>query len=370
MGASDFALKIYSYDDLAAGQTDPQLTQFSIDHDRAYILPVLRQALALNPQLKVMATPWSPPGWMKTSDSMIKGQLPAASYPALANYFVKVVQAYAAEGVPIYAVTMQNEPLFSPHDYPGTLIPPDEQATFIRDYLGPAFRDQKLSAKIMAFDHNWDLIHYAVTVLSDPKAAAFVAGTAVHCYGGNVGAQTALHNQFPEKDIWETECSGGEWQPANLLAQQVGLLISTTRNWAKSVVLWNLALDQNNGPYVGGCKTCRGLVRIDTTASPSTTQLTVDYTALGHASKFVSPGAWRIDSNTLEASGLEDVAFRNPDGSIVLLTLNSGKTPTTFNVLWSGRRFTYTLQPGDAVTFRWQPPIQKNDNDGAGLNTR
>jgi glucosylceramidase len=283
---------------------------------------------------------------------------------------VKFVQAYAAEGFPIYAVTMQNEPLFGPKDYPGTIIPADEQVTFIRDYLGPAFRDAGVNAKIMAFDHNWDLIDYAKNVLSDSKAAPFVAGTAVHCYGGNVDAQTALHNQFPEKEIWGTECSGGEWQPANLLAEQVGFIISSTRNWAKSVVLWNLALDQNNGPYVGGCKTCRGVVRIDTSTSPTTTTLTVDYTALGHASKFVRPGAWRIDSNSLEASGLEDVAFRNPDGSIVLLALNRGKRSVTFNVLWSGRRFTYTLQPGNAATFRWQPPIQERDDESAGANPK
>jgi glucosylceramidase len=355
MGASDLALKKYSYDDLPPGQSDPALTQFSIDHDRAYILPVLRQAIALNPQLKIMATPWSPPGWMKSSDSLIKGQLLKSSYPALAKYFVTFVQAYAAEGVPIYAITMQNEPLFSPPDYPGTLISAEEQTTFIRDHLGPAFRDSGLTTKIMVFDHNWDLISYASTVLSDPKTASLVAGTAVHCYGGTVGAQTQLKNQFPDRDIWETECSGGSWQPGNLLTQQVGLVIGTTRNWAKSVVLWNLALDQNNGPYIGGCKTCRGLVTIDTRTVPSTTALTVDYVALGQASKFVSPGAYRIDSNSLEGTGLQNVAFRNPDGSIVLLALNSGGAPASFGVRWSGRSFAYTLEPSSTVTFRWRP---------------
>ena len=365
MGASDFALKMYSYDDVPAGKTDPDLEQFSIEHDRAYLLPLLQQAIALNPKLKIMATPWSPPGWMKTSDSMIKGELPKSSYPALANYFVKFVQAYAAEGVPIYAVTMQNEPMFSPKDYPGTVIRADEQITFIRDYLGPAFREQGLSTKIMAFDHNWDLIKYPITVLGDRKASDFVAGTAIHCYGGKVSAQTRLHEQFPDKDIWETECSGGEWQKSALLQQQVGLVISTTRNWARSVVLWNLALDENHGPHLGGCGNCRAVVTIDTSTSPSTTSFTVDYAALGHASKFVLPGAWRIDSNSLESERVQDVAFRNPDGSIVLLALNSGPTPKSFNVLWSGKQFAYTLQPGSAVTFRWRPLARMEAKSGA-----
>ena len=358
MGASDFALKDYSYNDLPAGQRDPALTQFSIAHDRAYIVPLLRQAIALNPQIKIMASPWSPPGWMKTSDSMIEGKLLATSYPALAKYFVKFVHAYAAEGIPIYAVSMQNEPLFSPGNYPGTLVTAEEQAVFIRDHLGPAFRAQNLDTKIMVFDHNWDLISYANTVLSDPKAASFVAGTAVHCYGGSVTAQTQLRNQFPDKDIWETECSGGAWQPKNLLSEQVGLIIGSTRNWAKGVILWNLALDQTNGPHLGGCGNCRGLVTIDTNASPSTTTLTVDYVALGHASKFVSPGAWRVESNSFD-TGLQDVAFRNPDGSIVLLALNSGSTTVSFHVGWSGRSFAYTLNPGSAATFRWRPPGQR-----------
>jgi glucosylceramidase len=354
MGASDFALKLYSYDDVPAGQTDAALAHFSIEHDRAYILPLLRQALSINPQLKIMATPWSAPGWMKTSDSMVKGTLLKSSYRPLADYFVKFVQAYAGEGIPIYAVTMQNEPHFSPKDYPGTVVAPKEQSEFIRDYLGPAFRSDGLTTKIMAFDHNWDLVDYARTVLSDPKTASFVAGTALHCYGGEVSAQTQLHSEFPGKDLWETECSGGEWQHGNLLKDQLQLLIGATRNWAKSVVLWNLALDQDHGPYLGGCHNCRGVVTIDTRTSPSTVSMTVDYVALGHASKFVVPGASRIESNS-RSSALENVAFRNPDGSIVLITLNSGSTALPFTVEWSGQTFAYRLDAGAAATFLWKP---------------
>ena len=264
MGASDFALSDYSYDDLPPGQPttqgDPQLQHFSIDHDRAYILPVLREALALNPNLKIIASPWSPPGWMKTSGSMIYGALLPSAYAPFAKYFVRFVQEYEAAGVPIYAITMQNEPLNIPGDYPGMGMTAREQITFLLNDLGPAFRDAHLKTKILAFDHNWDLIEYPLQVLSDAKAAAFAAGSATHCYGGNVTAQNELHERFPDKDIWLTECSGGEWQKGKLLQEQVRLVIGATRNWAKSVVLWNLALDQEHKPFLGGCTNCRGVI--------------------------------------------------------------------------------------------------------------
>ena len=358
MGASDFALTDYSYDDLPPNLPlspgDPDLKHFSIEHDRAYILPLLREALALNPSLKIVTTPWSPPGWMKTSGSMIQGALLPSAYPALAKYFVQFVQQYEAAGVPIYAITMQNEPKYIPNDYPGMNMTAREQIEFLAGNLGPAFRDAQLKTKILVFDHNWDLIDYPIQVLSDPKAAAFAAGTATHCYGGNVTAQNELHERFPDKDIWMTECSGGDWQKGNLLQQQVGLVIGSTRNWAKSVVLWNLALDQDHKPFLGGCTTCRGIITVNHAAQPSKIEPTVDYTALAHASKFVTPGAYRVESNTFGQGSLEDVAFRNPDGSLVLLMMNSGSS-ATFNIGWAGKYASYTLPAGAVATFRWSP---------------
>jgi glucosylceramidase len=356
MGASDFALDDYSYDDLPAGQTDPDLKKFSIGHDQAYIIPVLREALAVNPHLKIVATPWSAPGWMKTSGELIDGHLLPSAYPAFAKYFVKFVQAYEAAGVPIYAVTMQNEPMYIPKDYPGMGMSASEQTTFLRDNLGPAFRDAHLKTKIMVFDHNWDLIDFPITLLTDPKAAVFAAGTATHCYGGTAAAQNELHTRFPEKGIWLTECSGGDWQTGRILEEQARLIVSSTRHWAKSVVLWNLALDQDHGPYKGGCKNCRALVTVTDTSSPSTTAMTADYVALAHVSKFVAPGAYRIDSNTFDQGSLEDVAFRNPDGSVVLFVLNGSKLAVPFNVAWQGKYFSFTLQGGAVATFRWYPP--------------
>jgi glucosylceramidase len=356
MGSSDFAaVDDYSYDDLPAGQTDPSLAHFSIDRDRQYIIPILREALALNPKLKIVASPWSPPGWMKTSGSMTYGGLLPSSYAPLANYFVRYVKAYEAAGVPIYAITMQNEPLHVPHDYPGMDMMPQEQIAFLRDHLGPAFRDAGLKQKIMVFDHNWDLIDYPITVLSDAQAAAFAAGIAIHCYGGSVTAQTELHNRFPNKDIWLTECSGGDWVKSRPLEQPARLVIGATRNWAKSVILWNLALDQNHNPHVGGCNDCRGVITVDHSTAPTKVVPTPDFTALGHASKFVTPGAERIDSNSFEQGSLEDVAFRNPDGSIVLIVLNSGGQTTAFNIAWKKKYASYKLNPGAVATFRWLP---------------
>ena len=355
MGASDLALEHYSYDDMPAGQSDPELHHFSIAHDQPYIIPILREALVLNPHLKIIATPWSPPGWMKTTDSLVGGTLLPSAYGPLAQYFVKFVQAYKAAGVPIYAVTMQNEPLNIPKDYPGMGMSATEQAAFLRDYLGPAFRAAKLNTKILIFDHNWDLIDFPMTVMSDPKAAAFAAGTATHCYGGVWTAQSALHDRFPDKDIWETECSGGEWQKGKLLDEELRLIIGSTRNWAKSVILWNLALDQNHGPYKGGCDKCRAVVTINDSASPAIASYTVDYVALAHASKFIAPGAFRVDSNSFEEGSLEDVAFRNPNGSVVLIVLNGGNTPTSFNIGWRGNYASYTLDASAVATFLWSP---------------
>ncbi len=353
MGSSDFSLADYSYDDVPLGESDPELKHFTIDRDRQYILPVLREALAVNPKLKIIASPWSPPGWMKTSGSMIGGTLLPSSFTPLAGYFVRFVQSYQAAGVPIFAITPQNEPRNIPADYPGMGMTAEEQTVFIREHLGPAFRDARLKTKIMAFDHNWDLIDFPEKILSDPKATEFSAGTATHCYGGGPEAQTKLHDHFPAKGIWLTECSGGEWQKGNLLVAQADLIIETTRNWGQSVVLWNLALDQNHAPHLGGCTDCRGVVTIDHSKSPTTITPTVDFTALAHASKFVAPGALRIDSISSEESPLKHVAFRNSDGSIVLLALNPSESAITFSIAWQSQYATYALEPGAVVTFHW-----------------
>jgi glucosylceramidase len=361
MGASDFStIGNYSYDDMPSGQTDPTLAHFSIAHDQAYILPLLRQARQLNPQLWIMGTPWSPPGWMKTSGSMIGGTLTADAYGPLANYFVKYVQAYAAQGVPIDAVTPQNEPQYEPSGYPGMLFSANQEDAFVKNNLGPAFASARVGTKILIYDHNWNDQNggpatYPQVILSDPAAAQYVTGTAFHCYNGAPYTMSDVHTAYPDKGIYQTECSGGSWQGDfghSFQSQLQWYIMLGLRNWAQSAVLWNVALDEYNGPTNGGCMTCRGLVTINQHTGNVT--YTSDYYALGQVSKFVPSGAYRIGSNTFGWGSIEDVAFQNPDGSHTLVAYNNATGPLTFTVNWNGQSFTYTLPAAAAATFTWQ----------------
>jgi glucosylceramidase len=354
MGSSDFALEDYTYDDMPPGESDTELQHFSIEKDQRYVIPVLRAALAINPQIKILATPWSPPAWMKSNDSLVKGSLRPEDYDVMARYFVKLVKGYEQAGVPIFGVTMQNEPLNLEADYPSMIMSASEQSAFLEAALGPAFRAAGVRTKIFIFDHNWDLIHYPIEVLADVKAAAYASGIATHCYGGNAAAQSELHERFPDLAIWMTECSGGSWQRGNLLDEQVRLIIDATRNWSHSVILWNLALDQNHEPHLGGCRNCRGVITVKDADGAGEAVPTVDFTALAHVSKFVRPGARRIESNTFGPGSLEDVAFRNPDGSLVLLVLNSSSKRVTFNVSWEKKYAVYTLPANSAATLTWR----------------
>jgi glucosylceramidase len=363
IGASDFARSVYSYDDTAG---DTALNNFSISHDSAYILPILQQARQLNPATTVMATPWSPPGWMKTSGSMIGGTLIAGDRTAYANYFVKFLQAYAAAGVPVALVTAQNEPEYSPGNYPGMAMSASDEATFINSYLGPAIQKAGLTTKILGYDHNWDDTSYPSTVLAN--AGNYTAGTAWHCYAGTPGAQTTVHNSYPGKDAYFTECSGS--QSANtantfadsLMWQTENLIIGATRNWAKSVVTWNMALDPSGGPSMN-CTTCTGVVTVNNATGGAT--YNAEYYGLGQASKFIKPGAVRLDSNSYGGNNIEDVAFKNPDGSHALLVQNADTASHTFNVSENGQYFTYTLPGRSVATFTWTP----STSSGGGAST-
>jgi glucosylceramidase len=353
IGASDFSREDYSFDDMPKGETDPDLTHFSIDPQRATVLPTVKQALAINPQLKVMASPWSAPGWMKSTDSLIQGTLNEAAFAPFAQYLSRYVSAFKAEGVPIFALTLQNEPHFEPTNYPGMRVEPPKRAAFIGGHLGPVLASQNPGTQIFDWDHNWDQPESPAAVLADPAARKYVNGIAWHCYAGDVGVMAKLHDANPDKDTWFTECSGGEWEPkfSNGLQYFFGtLVIDTTRGWAKGVSLWNLALDENHGPHLGGCGDCRGVVTIDSTTGAITRN--VEYYALAHASRFVLPGAHRIASST-DVGGLKDVAFVNPDGSLALLVANPAQQAHSFSVRLGGQSFAYTLPASSVATFTW-----------------
>ncbi|MGB8259322.1 MAG: glycoside hydrolase family 30 beta sandwich domain-containing protein [Terracidiphilus sp.] len=379
IGSSDLAATFYSLDDLCqqttkacttpAGQADPRLDHFSLAHDQEYILPQLKQALALNPGLHVMLTPWSPPGWMKSSGTMLgsspdekhPSSLKPEFYPAFAAYLVKTIQGYQAAGVPIWGLSVENEPLYAPPTYSGMQMLAAEQAEFFGNHLGPALAAANLHPKVMAYDHNWDRPDYPEVVLKDAKAAAVAAGTAWHHYGGDPAVMTKNHEEFPGKDQWVTESSGGTWQKGyhekgNVLAEEAAELIAVTRNWSRAYVLWALATDEKHGPFVGGCDTCRGLVTVDL-SDPARAQVKkeLDYYVLGHASKFLLPGAVRIASDEPAGTELKDVAFRNPNGTLVLYLLNPGAQSQLVRVGFHGKTAATTLPAGSLATLVWKP---------------
>ena len=354
IGASDFSSEDYSYDDMPKDQSDPKLEHFSIAKAQTDVIPSVKAALKLNPDLKIMASPWSAPGWMKTSDNLTGGGMRTDAYGPFAAYMVRYVQAMQAENIPVSILTLQNEPGFEPKNYPGELLPPEQRAHIIGGYLGPAIKAAGLNTQILDYDHNWDRAESPTFALSDATANPYIAGVAWHCYGGDVAAQSQVHDAFPGKDAYFTECSGGDWTGTwaqSFDGQVKDLIIGTTRNWAKGVLLWNLALDENKGPHLGGCDTCRGIITVNSKTGVVTKNL--DYYALGHASRFVVPGAVRIAST--EAGGVVDAAFKNPDGSLVLIALNTNKDTTSFTISSSGTGFAYTLPAGAVATFVWKP---------------
>jgi len=352
VGASDFSRTHYSYDDTPENAPDPELTHFSIEPARQYVLPRVREALAINPDLKVMISPWSPPAWMKTTSSLIQGQLLPQYYPAFANYLARTVEAFGREGVPVSMLTIQNEPDFEPDSYPGMRVNSRDRAKIIGGFVGPTFRARKLKTQILDYDHNWDNPEMPWTVLSDPVARKYVSGVAWHCYEGDVPAQGQVHDAFPDKDTWETECSGGEWSPkyGEVLGWMTEkLIINGANNWSRGALLWNLALDPLHGPHKGGCADCRGVVTID--SATGTITRNVEYYVLGHASRFVLPGAYRVA--VTHSEGIEATAFLNPDGSrIAILSRKTGEGPVTIDL--DGRRFQTTMPAGSVATLRWR----------------
>jgi len=351
VGASDFSTTHYSYDDTAGNAPDPELRNFSIEPARKYVLPRVREALAINPELKVMISPWSPPAWMKTTRNLIQGQLLPQYYAAFANYLARTVEAFGAEGVPVSMLTIQNEPDFEPDSYPGMRVNSADRAKIIGGFVGPTFRARGLKTQILDYDHNWDNPEMPWTVLSDPVARRYVAGVAWHCYEGDVPAQSQVHDAFPDKDTWFTECSGGDWSPnyAEVLGWMTDkLIIGGANNWSRGVLLWNLALDSSHGPHKGGCADCRGVVTID--SATGTITRNVEYYILGHASRYVFPGAYRVGIK--HGEGVEATAFLNPDGSrVAILHRTAGEGPIT--IALAGTRYELPLSSGSVATVRW-----------------
>ncbi|WP_163508458.1 ricin-type beta-trefoil lectin domain protein [Fodinicola acaciae] len=369
MGASDLARFNYSYDDMPAGQTDPNLANFSISHDLADVIPLSKQARSLNPNLKVMGSPWSAPGWMKDNGKFTnRGWLQSQYYAAYAQYFVKYVQASQAAGLHVDFVSAQNEPTCCGTDdtnYGSMNWNGSGLLYFSKTNLLPAFHAAGLDTKLLVLDYNWGNYDDLGSVpLGDAglRGDSLFGGIAWHGYGGDVGLQTTIHNQYPGVDAYDTEHSGGTWI-GDQQNEDMNNIISYTRNWGKTVTKWSLAVDQNMGPHSGGCGTCTGLITVHNGDSRSgQVDYTIEYYTMGHLTKFVRYGANRIDSTA--NSVIPNVAWRNPDGSKALIAYNGGTSAQSLKVNWGNESFTYTIPARTSATFTWSG-AQGNSTSGA-----
>jgi glucosylceramidase len=348
IGASDLNESVFSYDDMPAGQTDEALANFSLAPDKADLIPLLKEILLINPGIKILGSPWSPPVWMKDNGSSKGGSLLPQYYDAYARYFVKYIQQMKAEGITIHAITPQNEPLH-PGNNPSLLMPANEEAAFVKNNLGPAFNAGGLQTKIIIYDHNCDRPDYPLAILDDPAAKPFVNGSAFHLYAGDISALTEVHNKHPDKAVYFTEQytpSDGKFQD-DLNWAVKNVIIGSMRNWSLTALEWNLANDASYGPHTpGGCTTCKGALTIGSGVTRN-----VAYYIIGHASKFVPAGSVRIGSNI--TGSLQNVAFRTPAGRKVLIVQNDAASTTIFNISFNGKSVTTNLPAYSVATYVW-----------------
>jgi glucosylceramidase len=354
IGASDLNETIFSYDDLPKGEVDTTLSKFDLGPDRADVIPVMKEILQINPNIKILGSPWSPPAWMKTNNDTRGGRLIEKYYPVYAQYFVKYIQAMKAEGIVIDAITIQNEPLH-PGNNPSLLMTALEQANFIKNHLGPAFKSAGLATKIILYDHNADRPDYPIYILDDTAANKFVDGSGFHLYNGDISALSDVHNAHPDKHIYFTEQMvvqfGRNTKPArpafNIASPVERIFIGASRNWSRNVLAWNLAANSQFTPYTdrGGCSMCQGAVSVD----GDTVTRNLAYFAVAHFSKFVRPGSVRIASNQL--AGLPNVAFKNPAGKIVLVAANTSTEKQFFQIKIKGKSTLVSLPSYSVATY-------------------
>jgi glucosylceramidase len=349
IGASDLSDSVYTYNDLPKGETDPNLTKFSLAPDKVDLIPLLKEILAINPKIKVLATPWTAPVWMKDNGSSVGGHLKPEYYGVYANYFVKYIQQMKAEGITVDAITPQNEPLH-PGNNPSLEMFADQQLDFIKNHLGPAFKAAGINTKIIIYDHNADRPDYPISILKDEVAKTFIDGSAFHLYAGPINALSQVHDAFPDKHIYFTEqytASTGEFG-GDLLWHLKNVIIGSLRNWSKTALEWNLASDGQYKPHTeGGCTTCKGALTIE----GNQVTKNVAFFIIAHASKFITPGSVRIESTN--NGSLFSVAAKRPDGKKVMIVLNEDKKEQSFNIRYQGKWALIKL-PGECVgTYIW-----------------
>lgn len=349
IGASDLSASVFSYNDLGPGETDVNLDRFTLSKDTVDLVPLLKQILAINPDIMLMGSPWSPPTWMKDNNSSIGGSLLPQYYGVYARYFVKYIQAMQAEGIRIHAVTVQNEPQHGGNN-PSMVMSASQQGEFVKNHLGPAFRDAGITTKIIIWDHNCDNPNYPITILNDPAAKAFVDGSAFHLYAGDISALSTVRNAHPDRNLYFTE----QWTGANgsfegdLKWHIKNVIIGSMRNYSRTALEWNLANDPTYGPHTpGGCTECKGALTIDGT----TVNRNVAYYIIAHASRFVPKGSVRIAST--QAGSLSSAAFVTPAGKKVLIVLNEENATATFNIQYKGMNAVTNLPANAVATYEW-----------------
>lgn len=349
VGASDLNASPFTYNDVASGETDEDLSEFSIEKDRG-VIDLLKEILTINPELKIMASPWTAPVWMKDKNSFVGGRLQPKYYEVYADYWVKYLNAMKTEGITIDALTPQNEPLHGGNN-PSMEMSATEQANFIKNNLGPALQDASITTKIVVYDHNCDNPQYPISILNDATANAFVDGSAFHLYAGDIAALSTVHNAFPNKNVYFTEQynSSTEDFAGTLKWHLKNVIIGSMRNWSKNALEWNLANDAEFGPHTdGGCTVCKGAL----TLSGSAITRNVGYYIVAHASKFVPAGSVRIESAV--KGELQNVAFVRPDGKKVLIVENNGSTNLPFNIKQNGKWVVTALDAGAVGTYIWE----------------
>lgn len=346
VGASDLSESVFSYNDLAKGETDTLIKQFNLSRDTIHLVPLLKQIVAINPSIKFMATPWSPPTWMKTNNNSMGGSLIPQYYRAYARYLVKYIQAMKANGISIDAVTIQNEPQHGGNN-PSMLMTADEQAVFIKNHLGPMFAKHAINTKIVIWDHNCDHPEFPISILNDTSANRYIDGSAFHLYAGDISALSTVKKAHPNKNIYFTEQwtgSKGSFD-GDLKWHIKNVLLGSLKNHSKITLEWNLANDITYGPHTpGGCTECKGALTIN----GSTVNRNVAYYIIAHAAKFVPPGSVRIQSNSTQ--NIESVAFLTPEGSTILILLNNGTAKDSLYIGYNKQWANLTLKAGSVAT--------------------
>ena len=351
IGSSDLNDHVFSYDDLPDGAIDTAMKKFDLGPDKKDVIPVLKEILAINPKIKILGSPWSPPAWMKTNHDTRGGRLKPEYYAAYSKYFVKYIQQMKAVGIVIDAITVQNEPLH-PGNNPSLLLTAPEEKDFVKNNLGPAFKAAGIHTKILVYDHNADRPDYPITILDDPQAAKYIDGSAFHLYNGKIEALTDVHNAHPDKNIYFTEqmvVQFGNLSRMEIASPVSTIIIGASRNWCRNVLLWNLAAGPDFKPYTdrGGCSMCEGAVTID---GNSVAKNLAWYT-MAHVSKFVRPGSVRIASNFIDS--LPNVAFKTSKGNKVLIVVNESENPQKFSIRYNGKDASATLEGKAVGTFVW-----------------